>query len=219
MFKKLIIIALAAGAVGCAGVKNAPLSQDAVPMIEGRQLSGVTREKPDFIATTPGNSMFGALGVAAMVKKGNTLVRENNIKDPAGRIYDILADAMASEYKVVLLDDNTVTADGGKVEELTAQVDDSRLLLDVQSLGWRFVHFPTSFGKYRVGYGVRMRLVDTSTSEVLAEAQCGHATPEKAEDAPTHDELVANNAAILKQKLEEAARYCASEFKSKTLML
>ncbi|WP_237064435.1 hypothetical protein [Microbulbifer zhoushanensis] len=219
MIKKLIVLTLAVVATGCAGVKNMPLSADAGPMIEGRQLSGVSREKPDFIATTPGNSMFGAVGVIAMVKTGNKLVKENNIEDPAGRIYDILADAMAQEHKLVLLDDNTVTAEGNDVEELTAQVNDSRLLLDVQTLGWKFLNFPLNFSKYQVGYGVRMKLVDTSTNEILAEAQCGQASPEEVEQAPTHDELLANNASLLKQKLREAADHCANEFKVNTLML
>ncbi|WP_346837588.1 hypothetical protein [Microbulbifer sp. SAOS-129_SWC] len=219
MLKKLIVLTLVLGAVGCAGVQNSPISDTAVPMIEGRQLSGVSREKPSFIATTPGKSMFGVIGVAAMVSAGNKIVKENNIEDPAVRIYNRLAEAMADKYSVVPLDDNSIVAKGDDLKEVTSQVKDARLLLDVQTLGWKFANFPMSFSKYQVGYGVKMRLIDTSTNEVLAEASCGRATPEEDEGAPTYDELMADNAERLKQALQANADYCVNEFKTKTLKL
>lgn len=219
MFKKLIILALTVGAVGCAGVQNAPLSQDSLPMIEGRQVSGVNWEKPDFIATTPGKAAFGALGLPAMISAGNKLVEENNIPVPADKIYDELVAAMAKNYRVVPLDDNTISAQDDDVESLTKQVDDSRLLLDVRSTYWTYVNYAFSPTKYKVSIAAKMRLIDSATDEVLAASQCISPFPEDADAAPTHDELVANGAERLKLELDKATDYCIAEFKSKTLML
>ena len=219
MLKKVIILGLAFAAVGCAGVQNVPLTQDALPVIEGRQVSGVTWEKPDFIATTPGKSAFGALGVPAMISAGNKLVAENSIPDPAEKIYQELVNAMAQQYKVVPLDDNTIVAESDDVQTLTSQVNDSRLLLDVRSTYWTYVNYAFAPTKYKVRIAAKMRLIDSKTEEVLATSQCISPFPENAEAAPTHDELVANGAERLKRELDSATNYCVAEFKSKTLLL
>ena len=106
MLKKLFILSLALAAVGCAGVKTVPLSEESIPMIEGRAISGsFSSEKPGFAAMTAGKGAFGALGAVAMISAGNKLVAENNVQDPAGYIYDSLATELAKEYSLRLLED------------------------------------------------------------------------------------------------------------------
>jgi hypothetical protein len=220
MLKKLIILSLAMAAFGCAGVKTIPLSDESIPMIEGRAISGsFADEKPGFGAMTAGKAMFGAVGAVAMISAGNKLVAENNVEDPAGYIYGALATELAKQYSLRLLEDNSITTSGTKLDELTAQVSDSRLLLDVRTMGWNFVYFPTTWDKYKVGYSAKLRLIDTSTKEILAESMCSKSSHEDSDTAPTYDELVANQAAKLKQELRAAADYCVSDFKKNTLRL
>ncbi|WP_288131759.1 hypothetical protein [Microbulbifer sp.] len=220
MLKKLIILGLAFAAVGCAGVKTVPLSEESIPMIEGRAISGsFANEKPSFAAMTAGKGAFGALGAVAMISAGNKLIAENDVEDPAGYIYDALSTELAKEYSLRLLEDTRIETSGAKLDELAAQVSDSRLLLDVRTTNWNFVYFPTTWNKYKVGYSAVLRLVDTSTKEVLAESMCSKFSHEDSDTAPTYDELVGNNAAQLKQELHAAAEYCVGEFKANTLRL
>ncbi|MFC6633245.1 hypothetical protein [Microbulbifer taiwanensis] len=220
MIKKLIILSLALTAVGCAGVKTVPLSEESIPMIEGRAISGsFSNEKPGFAAMTAGKGAFGALGAVAMISAGNKLIAENNVEDPADYIYEALATELAKQYALRLLEGSRVETSGAKLDELSAQVNDSRLLLDVRTVGWNFVYFPTTWNKYKVGYSAMLRLIDTSTKEVLAESMCSKTSHEDSDTAPTYDELVANQAERLKQELHAAANYCIKDFKGNTLRL
>lgn len=83
---------------------------------------------------------------------------------------------------------------------------------------WSYGYFPTNWGKYRVIYSVRAKLVDVDRGAVLAEAFCSR-LPELDATAPSHDELLANEAARLKQELAKAASECAGRFKREMLSL
>jgi hypothetical protein len=100
--------------------------------------------------------------------------------------------------------------------ELARQYSGADLLLDVQTVNWGFAYFPTDWNNYRVIYSAKARLIDTKTRKVLAEGFCSR-VPEKTDDAPSHEELLANQAARLKQELEAAADHCISEFRAKVL--
>ena len=177
------------------------------------------KEKPGFGAMTADKAMFGAIGAVAMISAGNKIVAENEIEDPASRIYEALAPTLADQYSLRLLDDNSIHTDSVKVNDLAATVDDSRLLLDIRTIGWNFLYFPTTWTKYKVGYSAKLRLIDPVTKEVLAESLCQKTSTEDSDAAPTYDELLANKAERLKQELANAADYCAKDFKSKVFML
>lgn len=220
MLKKLVILLLAASAVGCAGVKTTSLSDDSIPMIEGRAISGsFSSERPGFAAMTAGKGAFGALGAVAMISAGNKLVEENKVEDPASYIYASLAPELAKQHALRLIEGEGVSSTSAKVDQLTAQVNDSRLLLDVRTMGWNFGYFPTVWNKYRVNYSAKMRLIDTSTNEVLAESMCAKSSHEDSNSAPTYDELVADQAALLKQELQSIADFCIDDFKVSALRL
>lgn len=97
---------------------------------------------------------------------------------------------------------------------LSKKHQSSSYLLDVRTINWSFGYFPSGWNQYRVIYSAKAKLIDTSSQQVVAEAFCSR-VPEKTTDAPSHDELLANNAARLKQELQIAADHCVKELSSK----
>jgi hypothetical protein len=175
------------------------------------------RELPSFSAMTAGKAGFGLIGAAAMISAGNTIVRENQIEDPAVAIADGLGRALAEQLSVpVRVADDLL--DSTNPAAIAKQYPGAGLLLDVQTVNWSFGYFPTDWNNYRVIYSVKVRLIDTRTGKLVAEGFCAR-VPEYSADAPSHDELLGNNAAELKARLKRSGEQCQEELKSQTLGL
>ncbi len=201
---------------GCVSTKVVPIQQERMANLKGSTITVTTREKPSFGATTAGKASFGLLGAAAMISAGNEIVKKNAVEDPAGSIARELANSFASANAMTVVPTEGVLAKGTNPAELARQYSGADLLLDVQTVNWGFAYFPTDWNNYRVIYSAKARLIDTKTRKVLAEGFCSR-VPEKTDDAPSHEELLANQAARLKQELEAAADHCISEFRAKVL--
>jgi hypothetical protein len=180
--------------------------------LPGRSVTQVRFAKPDFVATTPGKAMFGVLGAVAMIAAGNDIVTTNKIEDPASSIAQSLTRGMQEKFQLVPLNETATQVDTSDVDTLARSYPKSDLLLDVRTTDWKFVYFPVNWTHYRVGYSVQARLVNLKTREVLAEGTCKH-LPEEDTNAPTEDELLANNASRLKQELRNAADHCLEQLK------
>jgi hypothetical protein len=216
MFRFLLVV-VAATTAGCVSVQQIPMSAASVEEIKDKEIALSQRVRPDFAATTPARAAFGGLGAAMTINEGNKIIRENGVEDPALYIAQTLASDLQGRYKTRLSPKGAPVA-SDEVGELVKNANGSDLVLDIRTINWSFVYFPTSWGKYRVIYSARLRLVDAKSGRVLAEGGC-HRVPEQTAQSPTYDELVANSAARLKQELRTAADFCISEFKAKTLAL
>ena len=64
---------------------------------------------------------------------------------------------------------------------------------------------------YRVAWEARARLVRGEPSEVIRDASCDHVASEPQGSRATWDDLEGNGAALLKQKLSEAALACVEQ--------
>ena len=196
----MIMVAGLVTLTGCVSTKMVPLPQARMANLQGKTLTILKREKPSFTAGTAGKATFGAIGAIAMTVKGNSIVRENDIEDPAYYIAEQLAGDLVNAHSM------TVGAAGESAD----------VLLDVQTVNWGFVYFPTDWNSYRVIYGAKLRLMDNRSRKVLAEGFCGR-NPEKSDSAPGYEELTVNRAARLKQELMAGADHCIAEFRSKVL--
>jgi hypothetical protein len=195
------MMVLATGLVtlaGCVSTKIVPLQQGRMASLQGKTLTVAKHEKPSFGAMTAGKAAFGIIGAAAMIAKGNSIVQENNVEDPAGYIAKELAGDLATTHSLTV-----VPADGG-----------ADILLDVRTVNWSFAYFPTDWNSYRVIYSAKLKLTDTRSGKVLAEGFCAR-IPEKSDGAPGYEELMADQAARLKQELTAGADHCIAEFRSK----
>lgn len=209
--KKMVLLVSAFVLGGCMSVKPVQAPADAVDALKGQPLTSVTYVKPDFAAMTYGKAAIGGLiGGAVMVSDGNTIVKENDIPDPALQI----------EPKLTALVTERLKASGAtKVAGRAAKLDDEQSLskdaghkgvvLDVESINWMFVYFPFDWTHYRVVYTARARLIDANTGKRIAQAPCEYKSEDK--EPPTYDQLLDNKAALLKTMLVTAADTCADK--------
>jgi len=219
-------LAAAAALAGCVSVQEVPMSTASFDALRGRELSLAARDKPDFGAMTAGKAaggaLFGALGGAiagnAMVSAGNELVAQNGIHDPAEQIGNALGSALGGRYatKATAFRTRLSTDEPTEVSKTPNGAD---VVLDVRTINWGFVYFPTSWSKYRVMYSARARLLDARKGQVLAESGCALPLADNADAAPSYEEVVANGAAWLKGELQRAADYCAGQFATKMFSL
>ena len=218
MKKDVLLVGLFAMLSGCVSTKNIQISAADIKQLNPNNVAMTTRDKPDFAAMTAGKAMFAMLGAAAMIAAGNDLVKENQVEDPARYIQAELASALSSSYGFALSDSPAIKVDSDKPAKIAALAPASDLVLDIETINWSFVYFPTDWNNYRVIYSAKLRLINTKAKSIVAEGFCAR-VPEEDATAPSYDELVANKAERLKQELKIAADHCIGEFKSKVLSI
>ena len=86
--------------------------------------------------------------------------------------------------------------------------DGRGLILDVKSTDWMFDYFWAHMTRYRVIHRARVRLIEAKSGEVLGLVPCEYVSHEWSGTAPTHERLLADDAAQLKTALEKAAANC-----------
>jgi hypothetical protein len=164
---------------------------------------------------TAGKAMFGLLGAAAMISAGNTIVVDNNIEDPAPFVADQLREAVENKYGMVTAAGTAPLVDTTDTLKLAALYAAGDFVLDVQTINWSFVYRP-NLTHYRVLYSVKVRLIEIHGAKLLAEAFC-YRKDDDDKNPPTHEELLANQAALLKKRLHDHAAECAGELTNKLL--
>jgi hypothetical protein len=199
----------------CVSTRTTGVSNDSVSAMHGKSLAISQRTKPDFSAMTAGKAMFGLLGAAAMISAGNKIIVDNNIEDPAPFVADQLRQAMENKYGLVTAPGTMPLADSTDTRKLASLYSAGDFVLDVQTVNWSFLYRP-NLTHYRVLYSVKVRLIATHDSKLLAEAFC-YRKDDDDNNPPTHDELLADQAALLKSKLHDHAAECAGELTNKLL--
>jgi hypothetical protein len=211
-----LAISIALVVSGCASVNIQPIDIKSVAALKNQSLSHTTREKPSFTAFTAGKAVFGMLGGALMISEGNKIVKENDVPDPANSIAVGLAKALGEKYGTKF-SGNTVIVTTDEAEQIAdVSKASAKFVLDVETVNWSFIYFPTNWARYRVIYTARARLIDTEAKKVVAEGFCNR-IPQPDANAPTYDELVANSAAGLKSELSLATEECINSFRKEML--
>jgi hypothetical protein len=198
---------------GCATYKPETISQSALLPYQGRQLTIVTYQKPDFMAMTQTialtSGMFGAIGGLAgasiAIDNGNKIISDDNISDPSLEIRDKLLPQLRDLLKPS--SENALSGDIKATDEaaLSKLAGNSGVVFDVQTLGWNFFYIPFS-AHYRVVLSLRARLIDAGTGKRIAQAPCTYPSEEKG--APTYDEMLAGNGARLKAMIGTGTDTC-----------
>lgn len=201
---------------GCVSTKIVPLDAEAIEKAKGGTVAVTTREKPSFSAMTAGKAGFGLLGAAAMISAGNKIVEENKIDDPANFIQKKLLGEFALDNNLSVTQIDNTVADGADVKKLSKQYAKADILFDVQTINWSFAYFPSDWNNYRVIYSAKLRVIDTKRGKLIADGFCAR-VPEKTDDAPSHEQLLANGAERLKKELQLGAEHCVQELRSKVL--
>ena len=197
--------------VGCATTQNVTMSQEALASMQGKSLVLIQRESPNFVAMTSGKGMFAVAGVGAAAAAGNKLVEEQSIKDPAMNISQSVARELTQSHGLILQNRPTAV-ESAEAKEIAASASGSDYALDVVTNGWSYIYDGFNFGDYFVGYSSKLRLIDVKAAEIVSSGSCFYDAKKAGKSAVTHDALLADNAAYIKQELADAADLCIKEF-------
>jgi len=207
----ILLIATATLVSGCVSTTTKTIDAQALSAVRNQSVLRTARDMPDFGELTPAKAPFGLLGAVATISEGNKTVATNHIADPAVAIADALLGAMQSSHgmQAVASPVRIDSEDPARIAGLAR--GKARYVLDVRTLMWQMMYFPTDWTHYQVMYTAKARLIDVAAGTVVAEAFCKQ-LPESNAQAPTFDEMLALNAARLKSINATYARTCADSF-------
>lgn len=203
---------------GCASFNTQVIDAQTVTSLKNQTVTYTTRKKPDFAAMTAGKATFAMLGAIAMISAGNSIIEENDIPDPANAIAINLVKALEARHASRVVTPPLSVNSDDPVQIAGSTNGAAKFIVDVQTINWSFVYFPTDWTHYRVIYTAKARLIDAGTKKVVAEGFCKH-IPDNNINAPTHDELLANKAAGLKKQLAAIADECSKNIKVEMLSI
>lgn len=206
MFQRIAVLIAAVFATACTTVKHVPLSQEASMQLQGKTLALTHYPTADFAAFTAGKAAFAVIGAVAMVSEGNSIVKENGIQDPAVELSQKLADKLVAVRGVNIVPTQAV-AKSDEAKALVETYPGAKLLLDVKTFNWMFNYYPSDWSHYKVTYGARVRLIDAANKEVIAETMCRTVQGDDA-NPPTKDQLLQNQAALLKEYINKGVTAC-----------
>ncbi len=212
--KKAVLAVLFVSLVACAGPGKIPIDQAMSPTLKGKSLSLVTHESPGFVAMTYGKGMFAVAGVGAAVAAGNELVKESRIVDPAQKIGNLLTQHLGSRYGLSVKGQSSKKAESYDIAEVVKLAGGSDYVLDVATNGWNFIYDGFHFSDYLVGYSVKVRLIDVANAKTIAEGFSTYDTKSAGKPPVSYEKLLENNAAYIKEALEDATAHCVEKFKT-----
>lgn len=219
MKKKFACLAVMAGLLGgCVTVQNKPLDENASRGLAQKSVEPTLYPMPSFSAMTAGKAAFGAFGAGAMIHAGNEIVHDDGIADPAVQISNNLVDQLQKSRQMRVVENRGAKATSDKVPALVGSYPNVDYLLDVKTLNWSFVYYPTDWSHYRVLYAARLRLINEANGSVVAETMC-KAQPNSDKDPPTKDQLLADHGALLKQLLSKATDDCTNVLAKQVLRI
>ena len=193
---------------GCVSTATKTIDARALSAVRNQSVATTVRAKPDFAAMTVIKRNFGMMKVVSEILEGNKIIAANNVRDPADTISAALSSAMQSSQGMQVAGQplKIDSEDPARIADLAK--GKARYVLDVRTLMWMFMYFPTDWTHYQVLYTVKARLIDVDAGNVVAEAFCKH-QPASNDNAPTYDQILADGAARLKAALAGAAQACA----------
>lgn len=199
---------------GCVSTATKPISSADVPKLSGATLAVTKRKQPTFLALSVGKSMLGLTGIAAASASGNKLVAEKGIPDPSQQVAEATGKAYSAAYGL-----NQVTGvqlvQTGELLDLAKASNGAAYILDITTTGWGYDRKGVSLTQLIVGYGVKLRLLNAQKGTEVSSDFCQYTTDQQGGSSYSQDELLENDAAVLKRVLSEATQFCIAKFKPK----
>ncbi|MFZ6801821.1 hypothetical protein [Undibacterium sp. Di24W] len=192
---------------GCTTIRKQALDANNAAALKDQTIAITTYPKPDFAAMTPVKAALGMIGAFAAISDGNQLIEKYKVGDPALIVSNDLATALENRLGVKRIT-TPLSATDDDVSKIAALASpSSQYVLDVKTFLWSMNYFATDWTHYRIFFTARARLINANTKAVVAEGFCKH-IPESNTNAPTYDELMANDGARLKLEQKNAANSC-----------
>lgn len=203
---------------GCA-TAPIPLAQQSEVSLKGKQIKLVEHKKEEmvFSTLTPGGVAFGIIATAIANDNVKQAVAKFGLLDPAAEIAQGLAQSLATRYSARLAADRVPLA-GLSAEELARKQSADTLLLDVGPSGAMVAYYPSNWGKYRVTYGVPVKLLAGRSGQILAQGSCSY-VPDDLPNAPSYDELFGGQGEVIKAHIKTGQTICDSKIRKELFRL
>ncbi|WP_018610737.1 hypothetical protein [Uliginosibacterium gangwonense] len=203
---------------GCA-TAPIPLAPQSEALLKGKQIKLVEHKKEEmaFSTLTPGGAAFGMIGAAISSNNGKQAIAKFGLLDPAAEIAQGLAQGLANRYSARIATD-LIPLGELNPEELARKQSADTLLLDVGPSGTMVVYYPTNWGKYRVMYGVPVKLFEGKSGQILAQGSCSY-VPDDLPHAPSYDELFGGQGEVLKAHIKTGQTICDSKIRKELFRL
>jgi len=211
--RKIIIIGLLPLVVGCSGYKARPVGPDTLPTLKNKSLSLVVHKSPGFMAITADKDLFTKSGFDAAYAEGNKLVKKMEIHDPADKICKTMAKVISAQYGLSYNENTIVRSRSKKMGSLVHLANGRDYLLDVETVSWSFA-YKVNLPDYYVQYSVKARLIDVNKAKSIGRSSCDYDSVIAGKQRVSYGKLVENDAAYIKQALNDASAYCVQKFKS-----
>lgn len=203
---------------GCASAPL-PLAPQSEALLKGKQIKLVEhkRDEMGFSTLTPSGAAFGLIGAAIADNNGRQAIAKFGLIDPAAETSQALAQSLAIRYSASIAAE-PIASGGQGTEELARKQGADALVLDVGPSVATIVYYPSSWGKYRVIYGVSVKLLEGKSGQVLVQGYCSH-VPDDLPNAPSYDELFAGKGEVLKAHLRTGHAICDSKIRTELFRL
>jgi hypothetical protein len=198
---------------GCGGLQKVQLTEGERAGLKNYPgIRAVHREPPVLTVTTAGRVLLDdlTLGTAGGVKN---LAKLFAITDPAIAVKESLVLTMEKDagFKKLAIMPQPLARESPDTFEVVKAAYKSGVVLDVMTLNWGGMYFPTDWTHYRLGYLAQARLVRLEDGKVLWSGWCNYSSDQDGGPSPSMDELNANNGALIKKIYAEAGKRCSRQ--------
>lgn len=166
------------------------------------------------VSAAAGGAFAGAQYQAANQKRGRWM-KGCELADPVDDIRDDVAEALAGELSLEIVDSNRRTK-AKAPEDVINDYPGADLILDIRTSRWGIhsVKKPRSNGlvQFAVGYDGSLRLIDARKRAVIAETTCS-VQFSNGDETPTMTELLEDDCALLDKGLMLSATTCAKRLR------
>lgn len=214
--QKALFAAMALGMLSACASAPPTIALDSTQLsaFHGRSVVGVTQAPPPLTPMRASSAAFGMLGGLAMASAAQSYAREHHVVDPATAIEDSLNATLVRDHQMIQgerLDVSAVT------EEMDYPVRPEALYVDMKTYYWTQAYFAGNWGRFQLFYNALLQVIDGANGEPIAQYNCQKKSHESADNAPTLEELEANDSALMNQLLLEMANACRTEFETNVL--
>lgn len=216
MKSTIIMLAMAACLLGCAtSVETLSADNAAMSGYQNRTLVSVTQVPPGMTPMRASSAAFGAIGGLAMASAARTYAAEHGVVDPATHLETELTALLQSRYAISSVGERLDYSQA--TESADYPINPDVLYVDAKTYMWMQRYFSTNWGRFRIDYNTLIQIIDGATGRPIAQYDCRKSMPATPDEAPTLEELEANNGARMNEMLAAMADECLSEFVATSL--
>ena len=189
----------------CAG-QNVRFSEDNRKLLTTQPVHAVHLQPLGFVVESTGRTVaavfFTPLVAIAYAAEGGELHSGLGLEDPAPRVKERLLGALEKEYQIPNL--TRVAQPGARFGAEPVYAALSGVIVEVRTTHW-------GIDNNRAKYAAGVRVLRLPDGETIWDATCDQVIAGKGKPSPTIEELRAENGALLKANLRDAADVCAEQ--------